>query len=139
MRRDSAKSRTSIATAPANAAPYVEALDAAGLPPALVTGGGTGSHLLDLEDKVLTEVQAGSYIFMDEDYRRVDLHGSGADVPEAQPEADAAGKVLMELSATIQREKRLSPREAMIEASRQRPDLAQAYRESFATDDQVTH
>ena len=58
----------------------VDALDAAGLSPAIVTGGGTGSHLLDFEDKVLTEVQAGSYIFMDEDYRRVDLHGSGADV-----------------------------------------------------------
>ncbi|WEK52041.1 MAG: DSD1 family PLP-dependent enzyme [Candidatus Kaistia colombiensis] len=58
----------------------VEALDAAGLPPRIVTGGGTGSHMLDLEDKVLTEVQAGSYVFMDEDYRRVDLHGSGADV-----------------------------------------------------------
>src|SRR5690606_3967410 len=58
----------------------VNALDEAGLPPAIVTGGGTGSHLLDLEDKVLTEVQAGSYVFMDEDYRRVDLHGSGADV-----------------------------------------------------------
>jgi D-serine deaminase-like pyridoxal phosphate-dependent protein len=58
----------------------VEALDAAGLPPAIVTGGGTGSHLLDLEDKILTEVQAGSYVFMDEDYRRVDLHGTGADV-----------------------------------------------------------
>jgi D-serine deaminase-like pyridoxal phosphate-dependent protein len=29
---------------------------------------------------VLTEVQAGSYVFMDEDYRRVDLHGTGADV-----------------------------------------------------------
>lgn len=58
----------------------VEALDAAGLPPRIVTGGGTGSHWLDFEDKVLTEVQAGSYVFMDEDYRRVDLHGSGADV-----------------------------------------------------------
>lgn len=58
----------------------VNALDEAGLPPEIVTGGGTGSHLLDLEDKVLTEVQAGSYVFMDEDYRRVDLHGSGADV-----------------------------------------------------------
>lgn len=58
----------------------VEALDAASLSPAIVTGGGTGSHLLDFEDKVLTEVQAGSYVFMDEDYRRVDLHGTGADV-----------------------------------------------------------
>jgi D-serine deaminase-like pyridoxal phosphate-dependent protein len=58
----------------------IEGLDAAGLPPAIVTGGGTGSHMLDLEDKILTEVQAGSYVFMDEDYRRVDLHGSGADV-----------------------------------------------------------
>ncbi|BCH20321.1 alanine racemase [Mesorhizobium sp. L-8-10] len=60
----------------------ITALRAAGLAPAVVSGGGTGSHLLDFEDKLLTEVQAGSYVFMDEAYRPVDLHGTGADIFE---------------------------------------------------------
>lgn len=55
--------------------PVVAALSAAGLPPAIVTGGGTGSHALDFDEHVLTEVQAGSYIFMDEGYRPVEMHG----------------------------------------------------------------
>lgn len=60
----------------ARLAAIVAALEAAGYPPSIVTGGGTGSHPLDFEEKVLTEVQAGSYIFMDEGYRPVELHGS---------------------------------------------------------------
>ena len=56
----------------------VAALTAADLKPKLISGGGTGSHLLDFEDQVLTEVQAGSYVFMDEGYRPVDFHGNGA-------------------------------------------------------------
>jgi D-serine deaminase-like pyridoxal phosphate-dependent protein len=55
----------------------IAALKAAGLAPAIVSGGGTGSHLIDFKDKVLTEVQAGSYIFMDEAYLPVDLHSKG--------------------------------------------------------------
>ena len=58
----------------------VTALKAAGLPPGIVSGGGTGSHMLDFEDRLLTEVQAGSYVFMDEGYRPVDLHGAGEEV-----------------------------------------------------------
>lgn len=60
--------------------PILAALTAAGLPARIVSGGGTGSHLLDFEQQVLTEVQAGSYVFMDEGYRPVDLHGAGARV-----------------------------------------------------------
>lgn len=60
----------------------ITALRAADLAPVIVSGGGTGSHLLDLEDKLLTEVQAGSYVFMDEAYRPVDLHGTGANIFE---------------------------------------------------------
>ena len=41
----------------------------------IVSGGGTGSHLLDGESKLLTEVQAGSYVFMDEGYISVDIEG----------------------------------------------------------------
>ncbi|MEO7027127.1 MAG: DSD1 family PLP-dependent enzyme [Caulobacteraceae bacterium] len=47
----------------------VEALTAAGLPPAIVTGGGTGTHAIDLELGVFTELQTGSYVFMDRQYR----------------------------------------------------------------------
>lgn len=43
-------------------------LGAAGLEPALVTGGGTGSHAIDAELGVLTELQVGSYVFMDRQY-----------------------------------------------------------------------
>ena len=56
----------------------IDALKAAGLPPRIVSGGGTGSHMLDFEDHVLTEVQAGSYVFMDEGYRPVDMLGKGS-------------------------------------------------------------
>ena len=48
-------------------------LGEAGLAPALVTGGGTGSHRIDAELGVLTELQVGSYIFMDRQYVDCDL------------------------------------------------------------------
>ncbi|MEI6419338.1 MAG: alanine racemase [Sphingomonadales bacterium] len=43
-------------------------LNAAGLAPGQVTGGGTGSYALDLAAGVYTEVQAGSYALMDVEY-----------------------------------------------------------------------
>jgi D-serine deaminase-like pyridoxal phosphate-dependent protein len=46
----------------------IEALGVAGFAPAIVTGGGTGTFALDAEFGLLTELQVGSYIFMDEDY-----------------------------------------------------------------------
>jgi len=46
----------------------IEALKAAGLAPPIVTGGGTGSHAIDAELGVFTELQVGSYIFMDRQY-----------------------------------------------------------------------
>ncbi|WP_108658302.1 alanine racemase [Acuticoccus kandeliae] len=54
----------------------LDGLEAAGLAASIVSGGGTGSHLLDFEAGLLTEVQAGSYIFMDEGYQPVDFHGT---------------------------------------------------------------
>jgi D-serine deaminase-like pyridoxal phosphate-dependent protein len=51
----------------------LEALDAADLAPPKVTGGGTGSHALDLAGGVFTELQAGSYVFMDVEYNAVAL------------------------------------------------------------------
>lgn len=46
----------------------VEALSAAGLRPEKVTGGGTGTAALDLASGLFTELQAGSYAFMDVQY-----------------------------------------------------------------------
>jgi 3-hydroxy-D-aspartate aldolase len=46
----------------------IAALTAAGLAPPIVTGGGTGSHAIDAELGVFTELQVGSYIFMDRQY-----------------------------------------------------------------------
>ncbi|MEQ8660026.1 MAG: alanine racemase, partial [Gammaproteobacteria bacterium] len=57
---------------------FVEGLDAAGLPPAIVSGGGTGTCLIDAAFGVYTECQAGSYVFMDANYLGVDLDGSGS-------------------------------------------------------------
>ena len=49
----------------------IERLHEAGLPPRIVSGGGTGSHDIDHELGVMTEVQAGTYVFMDMNYRNV--------------------------------------------------------------------
>ena len=46
----------------------VERLSANGLTPAIVTGGGSGSYQIDPPQGVLTENQAGTYIFMDVNY-----------------------------------------------------------------------
>jgi D-serine deaminase-like pyridoxal phosphate-dependent protein len=43
-------------------------LRAAGLAVPAVTGAGTGTHDVDAEAKIFTELQAGSYIFMDVEY-----------------------------------------------------------------------
>lgn len=51
------------------------ALDAAGYAVPIVTGGGTGSFAIDAELGVLTELQVGSYVFMDREYRDCELAG----------------------------------------------------------------
>jgi len=43
----------------------------AGLPVEIVTGGSTGTYNIDSETKGLTELQAGSFVFMDTLYRHV--------------------------------------------------------------------
>ncbi|WP_419808773.1 DSD1 family PLP-dependent enzyme [Sphingomonas sp.] len=55
----------------------IEALGEAGFTPAIVTGGGTGSHRIDLDLGVFTELQVGSYVFMDRQYLDCDLTGDG--------------------------------------------------------------
>ena len=49
----------------------VAALTAAGLAPEIVSGGGTGSYEFEGGSGVYTELQCGSYAFMDADYGRV--------------------------------------------------------------------
>ena len=50
-------------------------LEAAGLKPGIVTGSGTGTHFIDAKLGVFTELQVGSYVFMDHDYNVCDLRG----------------------------------------------------------------
>ncbi|MDQ2094438.1 3-hydroxy-D-aspartate aldolase BhcC [Rhodalgimonas zhirmunskyi] len=49
----------------------VAALNAVGLTPALITGGGTGSYEFESTSGVYNELQCGSYAFMDADYGRI--------------------------------------------------------------------
>ena len=53
----------------------VDKLVAAGLKPGIVTGSGTGTHFIDAKLGVFTELQVGSYVFMDHDYNVCDLRG----------------------------------------------------------------
>ncbi|MEN6543546.1 DSD1 family PLP-dependent enzyme [Parvibaculum sp.] len=57
-----------------------DAFRAAGLPVDIVSGGGTGSFNIDPEANVLTELQGGSYAFMDKQYNDVHV-GNGAPIP----------------------------------------------------------
>lgn len=57
----------------------IAALDKRGLKPATVSGGGTGTLALDCREGILTEHQAGSYIFMDVEYGAVALRASDVD------------------------------------------------------------
>ena len=55
----------------------IEGLKAAGLAPPIVTGGGTGTHAIDAELGVFTELQVGSYVFMDRQYEVCPLRAEG--------------------------------------------------------------
>jgi D-serine deaminase-like pyridoxal phosphate-dependent protein len=50
-----------------------DAFREAGLDCGIVTGGGTGTHAIDPEANVLTDVQVGSYVFCDVQYDNVEL------------------------------------------------------------------
>lgn len=64
------------AAAAARAKEVVGALEAAGFPCEVVTGGGTGTYDFDAASGVYTEVQPGSYVFGDADYsRNLDAEG----------------------------------------------------------------
>jgi 3-hydroxy-D-aspartate aldolase len=59
----------------------VAALAAAGFASKIVSGSGTDTHSIDLELRLFTEHQVGSYVFMDRQYRDCDLAEGGADNP----------------------------------------------------------
>ena len=59
----------------------VAALQAVGLKPELVSGGGTGSYYFESNSGVYDELQCGSYAFMDADYGRIrDKSGNRIDL-----------------------------------------------------------
>jgi D-serine deaminase-like pyridoxal phosphate-dependent protein len=67
----------------------IAALAEAGFAPGLVTGSGTGTHRIDLDLGVFTELQAGSYVFMDKQYLDCDLTGSAEPPFEVSLSVDA--------------------------------------------------
>jgi D-serine deaminase-like pyridoxal phosphate-dependent protein len=54
------------------------ALAEAGLPPAIVAGGGTGTAFADLGAETFTELQPGSYLFLDSCYGAIPLAADGS-------------------------------------------------------------
>ena len=54
----------------------IAALTGAGLAPGVVTGAGTGSWALEAASGLYTELQCGSYAFMDADYARIRADGN---------------------------------------------------------------
>ena len=64
-------------------------LEAAGLKPAIITGSGTGTHYIDAKLGVFTELQVGSYVFMDHDYNVCDLRGADRPTFEQALQIDA--------------------------------------------------
>jgi D-serine deaminase-like pyridoxal phosphate-dependent protein len=67
QRRDAIVERTAYLRS------VIAALAEVGFAPGIVTGSGTGTHHIDLELGVFTELQAGSYVFMDRQYLDCDL------------------------------------------------------------------
>lgn len=59
------------ATVRASVQQVIAAAAQAGIHFGIVTGAGTGSHAFDAQERVFTELQAGSYVFLDGEYSRV--------------------------------------------------------------------
>jgi D-serine deaminase-like pyridoxal phosphate-dependent protein len=68
--REAGERRAQIAAAVAHVEVTREALKAAGLEACVVAGGGTGTYEHEAASRVYTELQCGSYVFMDADYAR---------------------------------------------------------------------
>lgn len=72
-----AERRAAIVERTAYLQEVVAALTEAGFAPEIITGSGTGTHRIDLEIGVFTELQAGSYVFMDKQYLDCDIADGG--------------------------------------------------------------
>jgi D-serine deaminase-like pyridoxal phosphate-dependent protein len=59
---------------------HISGLRENGFEISVVSGGGTGTHAIDLEYQPFTEIQTGSYVFMDADYARIQSK-NGAGLP----------------------------------------------------------
>lgn len=75
-RRTPAERRSEIAQAVERAGTTRDLIERSGIPCPVVTGAGTGTFPLEAASGVYTELQCGSYIFMDADYAR-NLGGDG--------------------------------------------------------------
>lgn len=69
--------RAAIADAAQKIQETVHLLADAGIPCPRVTGAGTGSYVFEAASQLYTELQPGSYIFMDADYSNNEWAGSG--------------------------------------------------------------
>ena len=67
----------------------IAALSAAGFAPGIVTGSGTGTHRIDLDLGVFTELQVGSYVFMDKQYLDCEIADGGEAPFEVSLSVDA--------------------------------------------------
>ena len=81
--------RTAIVERTAYLQQVISALTEAGFAPAIVTGSGTGTHRIDLDLGVFTELQAGSYVFMDKQYLDCDIADGAAPPFEVSLAVDA--------------------------------------------------
>lgn len=77
---DLAARRAATARALSRLAAVRDALTTVGVPVAVVSGGGTGTYDIDPDYEVLTELQAGSYVFMDSEYNDI-VYSTGETVP----------------------------------------------------------
>ncbi len=84
-----ASRREAIADRTAYLRTVIAALTEAGFAPAIVTGGGTGTHRIDVEEGVFTELQVGSYVFMDDQYGACALTPDGPNPYETALMVDA--------------------------------------------------
>jgi 3-hydroxy-D-aspartate aldolase len=76
--RTDAERQAAIGSAVAKAVESRRLIEALGLPVPCITGAGTGSFEIEGASAVYTELQAGSYVFMDADYARNRAADGGA-------------------------------------------------------------
>jgi D-serine deaminase-like pyridoxal phosphate-dependent protein len=93
--RDPAERAAAIAGAAATAAEAAALIRGAGLDCPAITGAGTGTYEIEAATAPYTELQCGSYAFMDEDYAR--------NQPSADPDVPRFERALTVLATVISR------------------------------------